>query len=109
MAPSYVIGPSRFLPRDTLKIQVDSTPGVEGAWETFATDYSLSEVEKIISREHHSVFPMFVLPPICSFRSTWCPHCRKSQAVLRNYGSRGTRGGSTHCCGTTPLTSVPYL
>ncbi|PVG00480.1 HAD-like protein [Serendipita vermifera] len=31
---------------------VDSTPGVEGAWETFATDYGLPNVTQIISQAH---------------------------------------------------------
>ena len=71
---------------------MDSTPGVEGAWETFATDYNLPDVAKIISREH--LYICSTLTGILGwyFRGAWCPHCGESQTFLRHHGSRGTRG-----------------
>jgi hypothetical protein len=71
---------------------VDSTPGLEGAWETFATDYGLSDVAQIISREHLSTFSTLasILGLYC--RSARCPHCGESQTFLWRHRSRGTRG-----------------
>lgn len=55
--------------------EVDSTPGVIGAWESFATTYPGLNVPEILSR----MMPLYshsrVTPDLRSlYRGTWCPN-----------------------------------
>jgi len=55
--------------------EVDSTPGVNGAWESFATTYPGLNVPEILSRMTPLFSHSHVTPGLQWFyRSTWSPN-----------------------------------